>query len=472
MPGGPTPSVSLSGRNATVSWTAVQFGDGTNVNGYSVHRYASGNGVAQTVGSSCSGTISALICTENSVPVGSWFYTVAAAQFGWSGGEGAPSSTVTINAPSLVFSPAPGNITLLPKTLTGSIFNFLPGETVTWRLDNPVSGTILTGAIVPSPVPSSGTSTFSVVIPLGTSDGSHVVYALGSGGSTASGTIAVNVSDTTPPVVTAAAIAKTTGGTAAYIHQGGTYYVYANANDPGSPSSGVASVTANVGTITTGQTGVNLVAGSYTVGGVTYGYRSGALTANNPLAAGSKSFTVVANDAVNNTSAAFTGTVTVDDTAPSASDVQTTNVAGGTAGHAEPGDAIVYTYSESMEPVSFVAGWAGAARTVTVRLLDKNGAGGDRIQIYDQANTSLLPLGTIKLGRTDYTAANVSFTASTMVLSGSTITVRLGTPSGTVGTAAGTGTLNWAPSSTATDWAGNACSTTAVNESGPADVDF
>jgi hypothetical protein len=125
-----------------------------------------------------------------------------------------------------------------------------------------------------------------------------------------------------------------------------------------------------------------------------------------------------------------------------------------------------------MEPVSFVAGWAGAARTVTVRLLDKNGAGGDRIQIYDQANTSLLPLGTIKLGRTDYTAANVSFTASTMVLSGSTITVRLGTPSGTVGTAAGTGTLNWAPSSTATDWAGNACSTTAVNESGPADVDF
>jgi hypothetical protein len=59
-----------------------------------------------------------------------------------------------------------------------------------------------------------------------------------------------------------------------------------------------------------------------------------------------------------------------------------------------------------------------------------------------------------------------------MVLSGSTITVTLGTPSVTAGTASGNGTMKWAPSSSVTDRAGNAMSTTAVNETGTVDKDF
>ena len=66
---------------------------------------------------------------------------------------------------------------------------------------------------------------------------------------------------------------------------------------------------------------------------------------------------------------------------------------------------------------------------------------------------TLLPLGTIKLGRSDYTTANVNFTGSTMVLSSTTITITLGTPSGTVTTAAGAGSMSWTPSATATDLA-------------------
>jgi hypothetical protein len=60
-----------------------------------------------------------------------------------------------------------------------------------------------------------------------------------------------------------------------------------------------------------------------------------------------------------------------------------------------------------------------------------------------------------------------------MVASGSTITVTLGTLSaGSVQTAPGTDTMVWTPSANATDNAGNACSTTNVNETGAADKEF
>ncbi len=130
---------------------------------------------------------------------------------------------------------------------------------------------------MPTPIGSSGSANITVTIPAGTSNGSHTVYAVGSGGSTASASILV---DSVAPTVTAAAIAKTQGGTAGFVKQGGTYYVYANVTDGGS---GVATVTANVSTVTTGQTAAALSSGSFVVGGVTYNYRSAQLTANATL---------------------------------------------------------------------------------------------------------------------------------------------------------------------------------------------
>jgi hypothetical protein len=468
MPTGGTPTVSAVGRNVTVSWSAATFGNGNPVAGYVVRRYPNGGGPAQAVLPNCNGTITATSCTEHAVPAGSWRYTVTPVHGSWTGTEGPLSASVTISGPGLSLSPS--TVTSLPATLTGSLSGFATGETVTFRLDDPSTGTVLAGSISPDPVPNDGQASVSVTLPSGTPNGARTVYAVGSLGTVASAGITVSV-DITPPSVSAAVIAKTQGGTPGYVRQGGTYHVYANVSDPGSPSTGVASVTANVATVTTGQTAVPLVAGTYTVGGVTYGYRSAALTADAVLSEGAKAFTVTAVDGAGNSTTQGGFAVTVDNTPPSATDVQTANASGGVVGRAETGDTITYTFSEPIEPASVLAGWSGDATTVTVRLV--NAGGGDRVEIWNAGNSAQLPLGSVNLGRTDYaTQGSRNFTGSTMVMSGSTITVTLGTPSGGVGTAAADGTMTWTPSTAPYDRAANNCLATPATESGPADREF
>ena len=265
-------------------------------------------------------------------------------------------------------------------------------------------------------------------------------------------------------------IAKTAGGTPGYIRQGGAYYIYANANDPGVPSSGVAQVRANVSSITTGQTNVLLTAGSYTIGGVTYGYRSNTLTATNPQTAGAEELHGLGDRRGRTTpGAASNYSVTVDNTTPAPTDIQTVNA--GIAGRAETGDKVIYTFSETMEPNSIIAGWTGAATTVSVRI--QNNGGGDRIQIRNAGNTATLPVGVVRLNRTDYVSTQSVFSNSTMTLVGGVITVTLGNQtSGTVTTAAGTATMRWNPTATETDRAGNPAPTANFNETGVVDVDF
>src|SRR3954464_6597695 len=133
MPAGNTPTASVSGRNVTVSWTASSFSGGGAVSGYVVKRYNTSNQL-QTILSACSGTISALTCTENAVPAGSWRYTVTAKHSNWTGTESAMSSTAVVSGPSLSFSSST-TITSLPATLSGTISSFITGQTVTFRLD-------------------------------------------------------------------------------------------------------------------------------------------------------------------------------------------------------------------------------------------------------------------------------------------------------------------------------------------------
>lgn len=274
------------------------------------------------------------------------------------------------------------------------------------------------------------------------------------------------------PTVTATTIGKTAGGVDGYIKKSGTYYVYANVTDTGNPASGVSTVKANVSTITSGSTAVTLSAGTFTVDGVTYNRRSASLTAGSSLVAGSASYSLTMTDVAGNSRTESGFTVNVDNTVPTGTDVQTTN-GGAIAGRADAGDKITYTFSETPDPNSILAGWSGASTSVVVRL---NQATNDTVTIYNSANSTLLPLGTINLARTDYTTANLTFgasgTASTMVLSGSTITVTLGTQSAAATTAAANGTMVWTPAAGTTDWAGNATSTTTATESGSADKDF
>jgi hypothetical protein len=153
-----------------------------------------------------------------------------------------------------------------------------------------------------------------------------------------------------------------------------------------------------------------------------------------------------------------------------------TNVTGGTPGKPELGDRVLLSYSEPIDPSSIIPGWSGAAINLVVRITDGGILGKDLLTVRNAANTAQLPPGSVDLRRRDYVTATRDFgasgTPSQMVQNGNTVTLTLGTPSGSTTTAAGAASMVWTPAASATDRAGNACSTTAPSESGTADLDF
>jgi hypothetical protein len=126
-------------------------------------------------------------------------------------------------------------------------------------------------------------------------------YALWQAAATGSGAAHASF-DLRAPSVTASAISRT-AGSATPVRQGGSFTIYANLSDAGSPPSGLATATANVSSIATGATAVPLTActTSCTLDATTYGYRSGAQVANSPLASGSYTYSVTMTDHVGNT---------------------------------------------------------------------------------------------------------------------------------------------------------------------------
>jgi hypothetical protein len=282
------------------------------------------------------------------------------------------------------------------------------------------------------------------------------------GGKTANeGDIITAAPDLTPPTIAAKVVAKSLGGVTGYVRKGGGYYVYASVTDTGAPSSLVSTVKTNAAEFTAGSTEVPLVAGSYTIEGVTYNYRSAELSATATVE-GTKNYTVTAVDGAGNTKT-VTGTGVVDNTPPTAANIGTTNVAGGVNGLAEQGDTVIFTFSEPVDPQSILAGWTGASTPVVVRMIDGGilNLGLDELSVFNSTNTTQLPFGAVNLGRNDYVTGllggqinfGASGTPSTMVMSGNTVTITLGTY-GAVGilvgrnTAAGTGTMIWSPPTT------------------------
>lgn len=299
---------------------------------------------------------------------------------------------------------------------------------------------------------------------------------------TASNTF-TGAADWTAPAVASAAIGHTTSYEAGFIAQGvGDYYVYANVGDTGNPASGITTVTANVTTITSGNTAVALTAGTYSAGGTAYGYRSAAQSVPSSLAAGSRSFTITATDHAGNAGTQSFSTV-VDDTAPTAVDVQSTNVSGGTVGHLDLGDTLTLTYSGVIDPYSILPGWTGATTPVQVAVVDGGSSATDYIVVYNTAASPVqIPLGTVYLGSPNYlktgTGNFVSFgatgsaTASTITRSGSAMTIVLGTPSGATSTNTTAAAMTWTPSTAATDIAGNPSTATTATQSGTVHANF
>lgn len=279
---------------------------------------------------------------------------------------------------------------------------------------------------------------------------------------------------TAPPTVTAAVIAKTDGlpdSTAGFLRAFGgnlgTYKVYANASAGSNSISTVTASLTNLG----GGAAVSLAACSSdcTVNGVTYGYVSATQTAA-ATGPGSVGFSVTATDTASGTHT-LNGTVIVDNTAPTGATIATGN-GGSNDGLAEPGDTITFGYSEAIDGISLVSSWnwpwTTASNDVRVTLTNANP---DTVTITT-ANGGALPLGTIALDNNGFVTGTAGATAvfggigattpSTVSLSGSTVTVTLGSRNGGAGTVADVNAssvvVTWTPTvgaSAAYDRAGN-----------------
>jgi chitinase len=191
-------------------------------------------------------------------------------------------------------------------------------------------------------------------------------------------------------------------------------------------------------------------------------------------AEGSYDLRAIATDNAGLTTTTATVTRVVDnDTTPTGANVQVAN-GSGTSHKMDAGDTLTFTWSEPISPSSILSGWNGASTTVTVRVTD-NGAA-DTLSIWNAANTTRLWIThglqdlLLRADRTD--AAGARFTA-TAVQSGSSVTITLGAlQSGTSKTYTKTTAMAWTPSAFATDLAGNAVSSSAVNESPYTGKDF
>lgn len=252
-----------------------------------------------------------------------------------------------------------------------------------------------------------------------------------------------------------------------------TVYMFLNVTETGNPASGVANVTASAYVPAYNQTiQFPMSAGSWTVRGQTFNYRSDPVVVPNGFGNQTLTVDVTATDnAGNSDTASFP--VVFDNTAPTATNIQTGN-GGGTNGLAQAGDTIVYSFSEAIDPYTIVNNWNGTSpQAMRVRVIN-GGAGNDTVQLWNPGGTAQLPVGTINLGRNDYSSVGTTaFNSSTMVLSGSTLTVTLGgaPTGGTLTQAGGNGSMIWTPVTTATDLAGNAMSNAPRTETGT-DRDF
>jgi hypothetical protein len=200
---------------------------------------------------------------------------------------------------------------------------------------------------------------------------------------------------------------------------------------------------------------------------------------NTGTGTGAYDLRAVMTDRLNVVTTSAIVSVNVDNSPLRAYDVQATNSATGTAGRLNAGDRIVLTYSNQVNLTTILAGWTGAATTVSARVVDGSLVGGANID--DTFSVDGVNLGTVNLQgnfvrkKVTATIASSTMTASTTTVNGATatvVTITLGTPSGSLATSNTLGTMRWVPSATAKSPLGVAVSTTPASESGAADRDF
>lgn len=93
-----TPSVSVAGTSATISWSASTLATGAPVSGYRVSRVDTVTAAVTPATGGCSGTVAGLSCVESGLPTGRWAYRIQAVRGGWTGPAGPDSTTVLVDA--------------------------------------------------------------------------------------------------------------------------------------------------------------------------------------------------------------------------------------------------------------------------------------------------------------------------------------------------------------------------------------
>jgi fibronectin type 3 domain-containing protein len=454
---GTTPTTSVSGRTVTVSWAQTNFHGGllgTFSGGrYTVRRYLSTGGGAITPAGTCAATVTGsaatLSCTDTNVSFGLWRYTVTPELTGsWTATESPKSGVTTVVpiAPTVTAaSGTAGRIDLSWPAVNGaSGYNVYRRTTGSFDYGSPLNGG----------TPVSGTA----YADLATTNGTTYGYVLRAVAASANGGTLESADSNE-----AAALADAAGPSVVLSDPGsairGTVALAASATDTGSGVAGLLYQYTAAG----GSSWTTACTGATTPFGCPW--------ATTGVADGVYDLRVVATDAVGNTTTSATVAArAVDNTRPTGTDIQSANVSGGTASLAEAGDTVTFTFSEAIAPASVLAGWSGATTPVTVRI---SAAASGVLTVHDSANTSQLPLGSVSLGMR-YGLTALTFSNSTMVRSGSTITVTLGTLAlgGVQSLGTGTGTLSWTTVPTPTDLAGNTLTAATITESGTADRDF
>jgi hypothetical protein len=243
---------------------------------------------------------------------------------------------------------------------------------------------------------------------------------------------------------------------------------------PGAYVGGTINVTATA----TDVTGVASIAMQYRLGGAApwttlctdlIAPYSCALNTTTLTSGSSYEIRLLGTDTLGKTSTTSPVTVTVDNVAPTAVDIQALN--GGTANTMDAGDTLTFSYSEQILASSLLSGWDGSATAVTVRVT--NSGGNDTLEVYNGANTTKVGLtaAAMALNR-DVVSSNATFSATLQQSGGSVVVTLSALTSGTVKNGVKKGRIVWAPSTAATDLAGNAVSATSVTEGGANDRDF
>jgi len=178
-------------------------------------------------------------------------------------------------------------------------------------------------------------------------------------------------------------------------------------------------------------------------------------------------------DTLNHTTISTPVVFVIDNTSPTAANVQAVN-GGGTLGRIDANDTLTFTWSEPMAPASILAGWNGVSQSIRVRVNQVGGANNDTLDLYNAAGTTRLNVMSAAALRLngDYAGSNPAWLNATMETSGNTIVVRIGTTiSGSLVTETGNATMQWTASTASTDVVGNAATANTATESGN-DRDF